>query len=166
VASFTLQGLRSVTGSVTLTASSTQFTDGTLGVEVVQPRLQINALASTTNTLAADDEFRIFTGVANASGNIQNYQGVSAEGTLTVTVTSSNPAVGVPTTLASGPVSPNTVEIAVNATVSPNTLAQGGIAFDALAAGTTTITATAPGFAATNPPSGNAVNQVDVTVNP
>ena len=70
------------------------------------------------------------------------------------------------TTQANGAVNPNTVVMPVNSTFTANSVPAGGVAFDPLAAGTTTVTATAPGFALTNPPSGNAVNQVDVVVNP
>ena len=161
---YVVQGIGSATGQVTVTATSPQFTNGELIVDVVEPRLQISALLLNTNTLAADDPFFVGTGVANAGGNIQQFQNVSAAGPLTVTLTSGSQAVGLPTTLANGAVSPNTVVIALNSAFSGNTVAGGGVAFDALGNGTTTITATAPGFALTNPPSGNALNQVDVTV--
>ena len=72
------------------------------------------------------------------------------------------PAVGVTTTLANGQVDPNTVVIPVGTTFTANSVAAGGVAFDAVGGVTTTLTVTEDGFALTNPPSGNAVNQVDI----
>ena len=46
--------------------------------------------------------------------------------------------------------SPVTVDIAVNAAWSPSTVASGGVAFDPLSGGMTTVSAAAPGFDGTS----------------
>ena len=61
------------------------------------------------------------------------------------------------TTLAASSTSPVTVEIAANAGTSPNTVAAGGVAFDALTGGPATVLATAPGFNAAFPQASVAV---------
>ncbi len=67
----------------------------------------------------------------------------------TVTVTSSTPAVGqLETTLTTG--DSVTVTIPIGANSSASTVAAGGVAFDPLVQGSTTIEATIPDFITTN----------------
>jgi hypothetical protein len=66
---------------------------------------------------------------------------------VTATLTSSAPGVGQLVT-AAGPSGTVTVDIAPGQSRSPGTVATGGVAFDPLAAGTTTVRATIPGFLA------------------
>jgi hypothetical protein len=131
---------------VTLTASESQFTPGTLDLEVVQPVLQILGLAASTTTLSVDDPFQVRTGISNTLGtSFQREQAVSAAGSLTVTFTSSDPAVGqlVTTALTGESV---TVEMAPNTSRSPATVAAGGVAFNPLSEGMTTVSASSPEF--------------------
>jgi hypothetical protein len=144
---FYVQGVRSATGTATLTATQALFATTTATITVVQPVFyNIVNLTTPTTTLSADNDFYVYTGVLNAAGtSFQQYQVVSGEGTLPVTFTSSNPAVGqmakTGTTGASV-----TIDIPVNQYYSPTNKATGGIAFDPLTGGTTTVAVTAPGF--------------------
>ena len=81
-----MQGVRGATGSVTLTASSALFTNGVANIEVVQSGFAIQNLLTSTNTLAADNPFRVRVYSTQANGAILQNQGVSAEGPLAVTV--------------------------------------------------------------------------------
>ena len=144
---FYMQGVReAASGDVTITATQALFTNGTTTVKLVQPVFRLYSLDTTTTTLSADDEFYAYAGVLNTAGtSIWFWQPVSAAGPLPVTFTSSNTAVGqIKKTGASG--GSITVEIPVNREYSSTTVATGGVAFDALGAGTTVVAATAPGF--------------------
>jgi hypothetical protein len=69
--------------------------------------------------------------------------------TLTATVTNSNGAAAQLVTLAGGAQS-RSVSIPAGASGSAATVANGGIAFDPLAVGSTTVIATIPGFTSTS----------------
>ena len=143
---FYIQGVRGATGSATITATQTLFTTATTTITVVPPVLQINGLTTPTTTLAADDDFYVQAGVPNLAGtSIQQWQNVSGEGPLPVTFTSSNAAVGqlATTTTAAAAL---TINIPVNQYYTPTTKASGGIAFDALTGGVTTVSVSAAGF--------------------
>jgi hypothetical protein len=75
-------------------------------------------------------------------------QNVRAGGSLTVTVTNSNAVAAQLVTQAGGAQS-RTVVIAAGVNTSPTTVAIGGIAFDPLQVGDTTVTASIPGFVTT-----------------
>ncbi len=116
----------------------------------------------TPNTLAVDDPFWVdFWTTRPTTGALFRQQRISAEGPLTVTFTSSDPAVGAFTTLSDTAQSPVTINAAVNTFNTPTSVAGGGVAFDALTGGTTDVQATAPGFEATR-----AESSVEVTVSP
>ena len=140
------QGVRGATGSTTITASNAAFTDGVGAVEVVPSVFTFTGLTTDTNTLAADDDFYVRTYSTASGGGLSSLQRVSAEGPLTVTLASTDPAVGVLTTLSQPATTPVTVSIQVGQNQSPTSVAAGGAAFDALAGGVTTIQATATGF--------------------
>ena len=134
---FFVQGISGAKGSVSLTATQEQFTDGTLALEVVEPVLFISGLITSTTTLSVDDPFRVLTGIPNTAGTaFQTTQVVSAAG-------------------------PVTVQIPSGSAGSPSSVAAGGVAFDALSEGTTTISATAPGFKSTF-----SLSSEEVTVTP
>ena len=143
---FYVQGVRGATGTATLTATQALFSTATANITVVQPVLRIYSMTTSTTALSADDDFAVDTGILNAAGTgIQQWQVVSGEGPLSVTLTSSNPAVGkLSKTGESG--ASVTVNIPVNQADTPTTKAAGGVAFDPLTGGITTVTATAPGF--------------------
>jgi hypothetical protein len=154
-----VQGVQGQTGTVTITASAPGFTDGSNAWDVVQPALSIISLNPTTTAGAANDPFQVRVGIAGGSG-VGTVQGVSATvGTLTATITSGTPSSGTLTTSA-GTAASRSIQISTNAYDSPPTLAAGGIEFDPLMSGSTTLSATIPGFIAT--PDATRV----VTVNP
>jgi hypothetical protein len=146
-ADFYVQGVRGAgTADVPLTATQTLFTTATATVKVRPPVLQIQNLPTTTTTLSADTEFLVYTYILNANGTtLSRLQNVSAEGLLPVTFTSSNAAVGVVKKTGSSGASV-TIDIPAGQYYSPTTVATGGVAFDPLTGGTTTVNATAPGF--------------------
>jgi hypothetical protein len=141
-----VQGVTGATGSANLTAKTERFTDGTSSVQVVQPVLVIySGLPASTTSLSGDSPFYVGTGILNNSGGFY-LEGVSSAGPpVTVTLTSSNVTVGqLKTTTATG--ASVTVTIPINTYWSPSTVASGGVAFHPLTGGTTTVSATAPGF--------------------
>jgi hypothetical protein len=156
---FYVQGLEGQTGTVTLNARASGFTDGSNTATVVQPALDISGLSQTTTAGAADDPFqvRIGTGTSSALSLLQEAR-AGGPG-FTVTVTSSAPTLGqlVTTALTGGTV---TLAILPGANATANTVAAGGVAFDAIAAGATTVSAGIPGFVTTT----NGIRLV--TINP
>jgi hypothetical protein len=126
-----------------LTASSTdtQFTTGTTSVAVAEPQLVFyTGLPTSEPATSADVPFEIATFVPGYS-----YEDVAAGSSLVVTVSSSNTAAASLTTLSNTQTSPVTVTIAAGTEFSPATVSGGGVALHAVAAGSTNITATAPG---------------------
>lgn len=156
-ATFYLQGVTSSTGNVTLSATQSQFTTGTLAIDVVQPVTRLSGLVSSTTSLSADDPFRVETGYLHSNGTSFRYASVSATGgSLTMNLSSSDTGVGQLTTVSTTG-SPVSVDIPVNQRFSPSTVATGGVAFDPLTGGTTTVATTAPGFDAAYAGSSSAV---------
>jgi antitoxin (DNA-binding transcriptional repressor) of toxin-antitoxin stability system len=148
-ANYHLQGVEGATGTVTITASAPGFTDGTSSLTIVQPAIRLENLPSATTSLSADDTFWVRTGTATAGNtNLSQILSVRAGGSLTVTLTNSNAAVARLTTTA-GFGQTRTVTIGPNQSTSPTSVATGGVAFDPIAGGTTTVSATAPGVIAT-----------------
>jgi len=94
---------------------------------------------------AADDPFCLRSGYIDAAGTSFHYTPVSGAGDLHGIVTSSSGTVGKLRTAAAYDASV-TVDIKAGDHDSASTVATGGIAFDPLAAGTTTVSATAVGF--------------------
>jgi hypothetical protein len=147
--SYYVQALEGQTGQVTLTASATGFSDGTATATVTQPALDIIFLTASQTTFSANSAFQIRVGAPNS-----NNTGMSVEQTvrfgaagLVATVASSAPNVGqlVTQTVTGGFI---TVPIAANNSRSPGSVATGGVEFDPLIAGNTTVSATIPGFVA------------------
>jgi len=166
VTSFTyfLAGVEGASGAVTIDASAPNYTAAQTTGTVVTPRLDVSGLVSSRAAGGADDPFIVRVGIPNAGNTaIATLQNVRAGSTgLTVTLTSSNPAVGV---FVSTPLTAGTVTATIAAGVSstPSTVATGGAAFRYLTAGTTTVTPTGPaGIAAVNSTAGAPV----VTVTP
>jgi hypothetical protein len=143
---FYVQGVQGAAGAVTLTATQALFSSANVAVQVVAPVFRLYDLDTNTTTLSADDEFYAYAGVLNTSGTgIWFWQPVSGAGPVTVTFASSNAAVGrLKTTATTG--AAVTVQIPVNREYTSTSVATGGVAFDALSAGTTVVSATAPGF--------------------
>jgi len=157
---FTIQGVNGATGThIGLSATNALFSNATTGVDIVPAVFMINNLETSTTSMSADDPFNVRTGFIHSNGTSFRYAPVSGAGPLTVTLTSSNVAVGqLKTSSETG--SPVTVIMPVNTYDSPASVASGGVAFDPLTGGTTKISASAPGF--NNAYSGG---NVSVTVN-
>lgn len=158
---FRVHGVEGTTGTVTITATAAGFTNGSNTADIVVPALQITNLIENTNTGASDDPFRVQIGIPNSVNTaLAAAQVVRPGGTgpLTVTITNSNATVGqlVTTALTGQSV---TVTIDVGQSISANSVAAGGVAFDPLAQGSTTLEATIPGFAQVN----NAIRVVNVS---
>ncbi len=159
--SYYLQGFEGAAGTATVTASAALYSDGTATETVRGPALDIIFLGSATTAGAPDIPFSVRIGVPNEQ--LTGYgaeQAIRAGGTgVTATVSSSAPTVATLVTSAqtAGTV---TVGIVPGQARSPGTVASGGVAFDPLTVGNTTVTATIPGFLALP----NAT--IPVTVNP
>jgi probable HAF family extracellular repeat protein len=141
-------GLEGQTGTVTLIASAAGFTNSAAAVEVVQPAVQLSNLSASTTTASPDDPFSVLVGIPNQQLTaMQLFQSVrtGAPSPLIATVTSSNAGVGqlVTTQITGATV---TAEIAEGFIGTPSDVASGGVAFDPLTAGTTTVSASIPGF--------------------
>jgi hypothetical protein len=160
-ASFVVQGVEGTTGSATITASAPGFTNGSGLVTVVQPALRLESLSTSIASTAANNAFFVRVGLPNASNtNLAVIQDVRRGGpTLTATVTNSMESVGqLVTTAQTGQTV--TVQIPPGQSFSPTTVATGGVAFDPLTAGTTTVVGAIPGFITTT------AGSVTVTVTP
>jgi hypothetical protein len=97
-------------------------------------------LPSSEAATSADAPFEIATFVPGYT-----YEAVAAGSSLVVTLASSNAAAADLTTSSQSQTSPVTVTIAAGADLSPATVSGGGVALHAVGAGSTNITATAPG---------------------
>ncbi|MGD2046094.1 MAG: hypothetical protein PVH96_07720 [Gemmatimonadota bacterium] len=140
---FYAQAPEGQTGSATLTATATGFNQGAGTTTVVQAGLVISGLSTNTTSLSPDDDFYASIGFVNGSSvSVQNVRAGGAP--VTVTFTSSNVGSGV---LTDGSITSDTVTatIPVGLYYTPTLVANGGVAFVATAAGTTTVTASAPG---------------------
>jgi hypothetical protein len=146
-ATFYVQALEDTTGTIYLTATAPGFTAGIDSIDVVQPSLRINGLLDSQDPVDPDDTFTISVGIANGSNTaLSPSQKVRVGGSgLTATISNSNAAAGELVTMAL------TAQV-VSVTISPgestssSTVAAGGVAFSAIAPGTTDVEATIPGF--------------------
>lgn len=148
--SYFIAGVEGSTGTVNITASADGFLDGVVSKNVVAPAIQVNTNLATSGTagVTADDPFTVSVGIPDATqAFITQSQAVRAGQTLSVTVASSEPTFGTLVTLTDsiGAGSVTTV-IAGSASLSPSSVAAGGVAFRFVAPGTTTVSATATGF--------------------
>jgi hypothetical protein len=147
IGNFYVHGITPIAGDTVLTATQAQFAAGTLAVNTEAPVLRITELATSTTAVSANDTFTVTVGVRNPT-SLFNPQSVRAgAGALTVTLTSSSPAVGLLLT--------PTVQIPEGLFYDLSAV------FDPVSPGTTTITAHAPGFDVTFPQ-----RSVTVTVSP
>jgi hypothetical protein len=149
------------TGTANITATMTGFTGDTKLVTVVQPGFQLASLGTTTTVAAANDEFAVQIGVPNAlNTGLSTTQQVRWGGTqLVVTVNNTNATTAQLVTTA-GTGQSHVIPVFVGANTTPTTVAAGGVSFDGLVAGTTTVSATIPGFV------GMSNSSQNVTVNP
>jgi hypothetical protein len=149
------------TGTANISVSMPGFTGDTKLVTVVQPAFQIASLATTTTVAAANDEFAVQIGIPNGLNTaLSSTQQVRWGGTeLVVTVNNSNATTAQLTTTA-GSAQSRVLPVFVGANTTPTNVAAGGVSFDGLVAGSTTVSASIPGFLVLPSSSQN------VTVNP
>jgi hypothetical protein len=147
--SFYVQGMEDTTGTPTIFVSASGFSTGSAGYTVVTPAIELTSLPTSTTAGAANTAFWAQVGVANGIYTTMNeYQNVRA-GSPGVLVTFSNGAAGI-AQLVTTALTADTVAVAIpiGQYYTPTNVASGGVAFDPLTAGTTTINATATGFIA------------------
>jgi uncharacterized repeat protein (TIGR01451 family) len=144
---YVLHGMEDARGAVVVTASAPGFTDAQGTANVVQPGLQLAGVPASTTTLSANTPFYAYVGTADATGQyVTQVQSVRPGGAgLTVTFTHTNPAVAQLTTSA-GSGQTRTVVVPPGQSFTPTSVATGGIEFDPVGGGTTTVSASAPGF--------------------
>ncbi|MEP7326130.1 MAG: hypothetical protein ABI836_09300, partial [Gemmatimonadota bacterium] len=145
--SYYTQGVEGQTGSPTITATATGFSNGTLGHTVEQSALDLQGVPANTTTLSPDDAIYARVGVALGNTYLVAVENVraGAPGPLTATFTSSTPSVGnLVNTGGSGPT--RTAQIPIGLYYTPTTVATGGVALHPILAGSTTISATIPGY--------------------
>jgi trimeric autotransporter adhesin len=159
---FYMHGADGASGTATLTASAPGFTNGTTSITVAAAGIDLIALLTPTTAGAADDVFQLRAGVVNAAGTAIQFEQDVRPGAPALVATVTNSAAGVAQlTTTAGSAQSRTVSIAPGQARSATTVAAGGIAFDPLAAGTTTVAATAGGGVIAT-----AGASVVVTVNP
>ncbi|MEE9270160.1 MAG: FlgD immunoglobulin-like domain containing protein [Candidatus Krumholzibacteria bacterium] len=143
---FVAQGVEDTTGTAAVTVTAPGFSNGTSGALVTDPGVQLAELANTIDRLDPDDPFEVWIGVPLVPG-VVGTQPVRAGGAeVMVRVTCSDPTVGTLVTSA-GTNDTVMVTIAVGSSMTPATLAEGGVAFRPLARGGVIVTATAPALA-------------------
>lgn len=149
-AHYYLQGVGGAAGVAQVTASAAGFNSGNVGVEIVDAALQLAALPDSVDVLASDAAFLVQVGVPDASTlGLAQLQPVSpATAGQSVSLISSDGAVGrlITSTVAAPAV---TVLIPAGSAQTAATVAGGGVAFDPLTPGSTTVQGAAVGFAAT-----------------
>lgn len=138
-----LQGVTA--GSTTVTASSDQFTPASGTVEVLSPVLRLQSVSTSMTSFDANNPFYAQIGIST-NGTAITTQNVSPVAEpVQITFSSSDPAVAaIVTSGASG--ASRTIAINPGQSNTPTSVANGGVALDPLTVGTTTVTATAPGF--------------------
>lgn len=143
-------GVEGTTGTVTVTASADGFLDANVSRTVVQPAITLSTNLAATGTagVTADDPFTASIGIPNAGLTALSQAQLPRAGlTVAVTVASSDSTVGTLVTLAdSSGAASVTVNVLTGTTATATSVATGGVAFRFLGAGTTTVSATAPGF--------------------
>jgi len=140
---YVVQGVADTTGTVTVTATVPDFTDGVGAITVVQPGLIVFGLADTLTT-GDSKGFSILVGIPNAAGTgLSGFQAMSAGNVppILATVSSSDGAVGQLT-------ADGTTAADVMVEITPG-LFQKNLTFAAVGAGPTTVTASMPGFLST-----------------
>jgi hypothetical protein len=148
-----------VSSSVTITATAPGFNQVSNSTTVVQAALKIDQLATSIAATAANDNFIVRVGTrSTTTGDFGVEQPIRGGSSLTVTLTNSNATVAQLVTQAGGAQSRN-VTINGATSFSPLTVNTGGIAFDPLQAGPTTVTAAGGNIT----PTSSAVVSVTVT---
>ncbi|MCB1184131.1 T9SS type A sorting domain-containing protein [bacterium] len=151
-ASFVMQGLEGVLGSVILSVSVPGFAPQVTTVEVKTPAVRLNGLNTSIDTLDPPDNFTVAVGLPNGTATgLSVFQPVRVGGPgVTATVAVSDGAVG---QILSSSTSGDTLTVSIpeGESSSPSTPAGGGVAFDGVGVGATDVTASIPGFAPVDP---------------
>ncbi|MBI2402099.1 MAG: hypothetical protein HYV20_05080 [Gemmatimonadetes bacterium] len=148
--SYFVQGVESVTGTANVIIKAAGFKDGTAAMILVQPALQISGLATSRTATSANDEFIVQIGIPGTNSiSLSQVQAVRAGGnTVTANLTNSEATVAQLVTLA-GAGQTATASIQPTQFQTPTTVSTGGLAFDPLAVGTTTVSGSITGFIST-----------------
>ncbi len=154
-----VHALEDTTGTATITASAPGFTSANRPAVVVTPACDLTGVLTSIDTLDPNDVFAVRVGLPNAGGTaVGTPQVVRAGGGLVATVTNSDGAIGqLVTTAVTG--QSVTVPIAAGNSQSPGSVALGGVAFDGIGVGPTSISGSVPGFT----PMTGATQVVNVT---
>ena len=147
---FVIAALEGVTGTATLTISAPGFTSATYAVTVRGLGVEVFSLTPSIGAASAGTDFLARLGGLNAAGNaIETEYPLRVGGTpIVVTFDNSNAAVAQLSTSA-GTAQSRTVTVGLGQSRSPNGVPSGGIRFLPLAAGSTVVTASAPGVVRT-----------------
>jgi uncharacterized repeat protein (TIGR01451 family) len=138
-----------VNDTVAVTAAAPGFTLGSGKWAVEAAKFAIYGLTTSETTFSPDDAFYVAVGINDNCCNGVSSQPIRSGGkAATVTLTSSDPTVGALKNAAGQSGGTQTVSIAVGQYDSPTSVAAGGVALDPLAAGSTTVTASIPGYVA------------------
>jgi trimeric autotransporter adhesin len=145
--SYFVQGVEGASGTITITASASGYTNGTVAVTVAQPGFDILGVPPTITTLAVNDPFFVRLGVPNSGHTaLAAEQAIRAGGiAVTATVRNANTTAAKLVTAVGGG-QQATVQIAVGQARSPSTVGNGGVEYDPLAVGIDTVSAAIPGF--------------------
>jgi uncharacterized repeat protein (TIGR01451 family) len=149
--SYVLQGVEGATGTAVVTMSAPGFTSATTTVTVETPAIEIQSLATSIGAGAADDTtWYVQIGIPNSGGTaLQSIQNVRAGSPgVVITLTNSNAAAArlrSDEPAATGQTVSKPIKAGIYYTTALVTGTSYGLTFDPLAAGTTTVTATAPG---------------------
>jgi hypothetical protein len=144
--SYFIHGMEGVTGSPTVTASASGFTDAQVAMSVVQPAYDISTWSATLTAGGNDASVRVRTGLPNAQETLMSTQLSARAGGpgLSVQLQNSTAEVGVLVVDGEPGQTVSTV-VSPGQGLSP-TMASGGAAFRPLAPGQSTVTATIPGL--------------------
>jgi hypothetical protein len=136
-------------GTATFTATAENSLPAVSSVQIVQPAIQIENLPASIAATAARVPFIVSMGVATPDGtSLQERQSALGFNPLTFTVSNSSAGVAQLVTQA-GAAQSRDVAIGFGEQATPSTLVAGGIEFDPVASGQTTVTVTRAGFLTT-----------------
>jgi hypothetical protein len=133
--------------TVTITYEAPGFVTGTSGTTVHRPAFDLYPVPASTTTLSPSTAFYAYIGYTLPGYTyVVEQQPIRTGGQAAiVTLTHSTPGVGrLVTSLITGDTV--TVQIPVGASNSPTSVASGGVAFEPLTAGTTTVSGSIPGY--------------------
>jgi hypothetical protein len=143
--SYFIQGVEGATGTVQISATAPGYSTGVVNVQIVPPAMQISGLSTNYQATAPNDAFQVLIGSPNAGRtSMAAFQAVRAGGTpFTITLNNTNGNAGtLVTTAAPGGSNQVSVVVGIGQNGSPTTRAAGGVEFDPLATGSTSVSAT------------------------